>query len=123
MSSHQYFSFSAPQGGPVKNVIKLKRGSIWGRTLKFRNEKKKFAKTTYNSWKRTMAIYILKAKVIQCYQLSSLQSHTWQFGGNLAIFLPLWFYVKSIFGDFRVSKSAILTTSAALNFNFPKFLT
>ena len=29
--------------------------------------------------------------------------------GNLAIFLPLWFYVKSILGDFRRSKSPSLT--------------
>ena len=29
--------------------------------------------------------------------------------GNLAIFLSLWFYVKSIFADFRRSKSPILT--------------
>ena len=34
---------------------------------------------------------------------------------NLVIFLPLRFYVKSIFGDFGVSKSAILTVLAPPN--------
>ena len=35
--------------------------------------------------------------------------------GNLRIFLPLRFYVKSILTDFRSSKSAILTILEALN--------
>ena len=43
--------------------------------------------------------------------------------GNLAIFLPLWICVKSIVADFRRSKTAILTISVALNFEFWKFLT
>jgi len=38
--------------------------------------------------------------------------------GNLAIFLPLWFYVKSILTDFRSSKPAILTIQDALNLIF-----
>ena len=37
-------------------------------------------------------------------------------------FLPLRFYVKSFFDDFRVSKTAILTILEALNVDFGKFL-
>ena len=37
-------------------------------------------------------------------------------------FLPLRFYVKSLFNDFRVSKTAILTILEALNVDFGKFL-
>ena len=40
--------------------------------------------------------------------------------GNLPIIMPLWFYVKSIFADFRRSKTAILTILKALNFVFWK---
>ena len=39
-------------------------------------------------------------------------------GGNLAIFLSVNFYVKSILADFRRTKSAILTILKALNFKF-----
>ena len=42
--------------------------------------------------------------------------------GHLVIFLPLRFYVKSIFGDFEVSKCAILTVLAPLNLGFGEFL-
>ena len=35
-----------------------------------------------------------------------------------AIFLPFWFYVKSILVDFRRSKTATLTVLNALKFNF-----
>ena len=38
--------------------------------------------------------------------------------GNLAIFLQLWFYVKSILADFRWSKTAILTILAVLFLTF-----
>ena len=38
--------------------------------------------------------------------------------GNLAISLPLRFYVKSILADFRRSKTAILVNVAALNFEY-----
>ena len=38
--------------------------------------------------------------------------------GNFTIFLSLWFYVKSIFGDSRSAKSAILTHLEALKFDF-----
>ena len=38
--------------------------------------------------------------------------------GNLAIFLPLWFYVKLILTDFRRSKIGIWTTLEAWNFDF-----
>ena len=37
-------------------------------------------------------------------------------------FLPLRFYVKSFFDDFKVSKTAILTILEALNVDFGKFL-
>ena len=43
--------------------------------------------------------------------------------GNLKIFLPLWFYVKSILADFRRSKTVVLTILQALNFDFWKNLT
>ena len=36
--------------------------------------------------------------------------------GNLAIFLPLWFKVKSIFADFSWSKTVVLTILEGLNF-------
>ena len=42
--------------------------------------------------------------------------------GNLVIFLPMRFYVKSYFGDFGDSKSAILTVLAPLNLGFGEFL-
>ena len=38
--------------------------------------------------------------------------------GILMILLPLWFYVKSILGDFIRSKSVILTILESLNVNF-----
>ena len=38
--------------------------------------------------------------------------------GNLAIFQPLCFYVKTILADFTGSKTAILTILEALNFDF-----
>ena len=38
--------------------------------------------------------------------------------GNLAIFLRLWFYVKSILADFRRSITTVLTILQALNFDF-----
>ena len=38
--------------------------------------------------------------------------------GNLTILLSLRFYVKSIFGGFRVSNSTILTIRAVPNFDF-----
>ena len=41
--------------------------------------------------------------------------------GNLAIFLSLWFYLKSILAYFRGSKIAILTILEALNFEFWEF--
>ena len=37
-------------------------------------------------------------------------------------FLPLTFYVKSFFDDFKVSKTAILTILEAVNVDFGKFL-
>ena len=40
--------------------------------------------------------------------------------GNLAIFLPLWFYVKSILADFQTSETVISTISGALNLIFGK---
>ena len=40
-----------------------------------------------------------------------------------AIFLALWFYVKSILADFRRSKTANLTILEALNFDFWKYFT
>ena len=40
--------------------------------------------------------------------------------GNLVIFLPLRFYVKSNFGNIGVSKSAILTVLAPLNLRLEK---
>ena len=43
--------------------------------------------------------------------------------GNLAFFLPLWFYVKSIFADFRGSKTVISTILEALNLIFWEFHT
>ena len=42
---------------------------------------------------------------------------------NLAIFLPLWFYVKSVLTDFRRSKPVVLTVFEALNFDFWKKFT
>ena len=38
------------------------------------------------------------------------------------IFLPLWFYVKSILADFRRSKTAVFISLKALNFDFWKIL-
>ena len=35
--------------------------------------------------------------------------------GNLAIFIPLWFYVKSIVTDYWMAKTPILTILAALS--------
>ena len=43
----------------------------------------------------------------------------WQCG-NLAIFMPLWFYVKSILAVFIRSKTGVLTILKALNFHFWK---
>ena len=43
--------------------------------------------------------------------------------GIFAIFLPIWFYVKSILVDFRRSKTAILTILKVLNFDFWKNFT
>ena len=43
--------------------------------------------------------------------------------GNLAIFLPFRYYLKSIAADFRRSKTAILTISEALNLDFWKNFT
>ena len=43
--------------------------------------------------------------------------------GNLAIFQPLCFYVKTILADFTGSKTAILTILEALNFEFWKNFT
>ena len=43
--------------------------------------------------------------------------------GNVRIFLPFRFYVKSILADFRRSKSAFLTILEALNFDFWKTVT
>ena len=43
--------------------------------------------------------------------------------GNLAIFLSLWFYVKSILADFWRSKTTISTILEALNFDFLKNFT
>ena len=42
--------------------------------------------------------------------------------GKMTNFLPLRFYVKSFFDDFKVSKTAILTILEALNVDFGKFL-
>ena len=42
---------------------------------------------------------------------------------NLAIFLSVWFYVKSILADFRRSKTAVLTILEAMNFEFWQFFT
>ena len=39
---------------------------------------------------------------------------------NFSIFLPLWFYVKSIVADFRRSKTAVLTILEAMTFDFWK---
>ena len=47
---------------------------------------------------------------------------TTQFG-NLAIFIPLQLYMKSILADFRMSKTSNLTISEALNFDFRKNFT
>ena len=48
--------------------------------------------------------------------------HNWEFQlwkfHSLALFLPLWFYVKSILADFRWSKAVALTIMKALNFEF-----
>ena len=41
--------------------------------------------------------------------------------GNLAVSLPLWFYVKLIFPDLRSSKTAILIILEVLNFDFWEF--
>ena len=38
--------------------------------------------------------------------------------GNLAIFLPLWFYEKSILADFRRLKTVTLTILEAFSFDF-----
>ena len=43
--------------------------------------------------------------------------------GNLAIFLPLRFYVKSILADFRESKTAILTILAVWIWMLVQFVT
>jgi len=43
--------------------------------------------------------------------------------GNFRVFLPLGFYVKSIFADFKKSKSAILTILEALTFDFWGYFT
>ena len=43
--------------------------------------------------------------------------------GNLAIFLPLWIYMKSIFADFRRLRIAVVTILSALNFDFQKNFT
>ena len=43
--------------------------------------------------------------------------------GYLAIVLPLWFHVKSIIADFRMSKTANKTILEALNFDIWKFFT
>jgi len=40
--------------------------------------------------------------------------------GNLAIFLSLWIYVKSILADFSQSKNAVLTILEVLNSDFRK---
>ena len=40
-----------------------------------------------------------------------------------AIFLPLWFYLKSILTDLKWSKTAILIISGTKNFDFWEFLT
>ena len=42
--------------------------------------------------------------------------------GHFSIFLLLRFYMKSIFGDFRISKLSILKFLRALNFDFEKIL-
>ena len=42
---------------------------------------------------------------------------------SLAIFLPLWFYVKWILADFRRSKSTLLTIFEAFNHDFLEFHT
>ena len=57
---------------------------------------------------RKSFIVIMMAKVTQC--------------GKMTIFLPLAFYLKSFFDDFKGSKTAILTILEALNVEFGKFL-
>ena len=42
--------------------------------------------------------------------------------GNFVIFLPLRFSVKSNLKDFKVSKTAILTSLEALNFDVSEFV-
>ena len=41
--------------------------------------------------------------------------------GDLAIFLPLWFYVKSILAYFTRAEPANLTILEVLNFDFRDF--
>ena len=41
--------------------------------------------------------------------------------GNFTICLPLRFYMKSNFGEFKQSKMSFLALLEALNFNFSKF--
>ena len=43
--------------------------------------------------------------------------------GNLVIFMPLWFYVKSILADFRKLKTGVLTILVALKSDFWKNFT
>ena len=40
---------------------------------------------------------------------------------NLIVLLPLWFYLKSNFGEFRMSKNVILTILRLWTLNFSKF--
>ena len=44
-----------------------------------------------------------------------------EFKANFTIYLPLRFYVKSNFGEFKRSKMSFLALLEVLNFNFSKF--
>ena len=60
-------------------------------------------------------------EILRRWRRCSITERTTQCG-NLAIFLSLWFYVKSILAEFRRSKNAILTILEALDFDFWKNL-
>ena len=71
---------------------------------------------TNRSWKQRE---LISRKI--CWVVNHWNYHTVLHNAQcekLAIFLSLWYYVKSMLADFRGSKTAILTILAAMNFEY-----
>ena len=79
-------------------ILKIRMNWKMRKKLKKKNQIKNFYRPGQLNWK-----FWLWMEIPQC--------------GNLAIFLGLWFHVKTILADFRRSIIAVLTILEALNFD------